>query len=70
LRHFGLDGPGQRLLQTNRGAQQARLARAGRADQADELAARDLQARAFQNRLAAIGDRQVADAQISAPNDR
>src|SRR5262249_2276881 len=67
---FGLDGTGQRLLQTNRGAQQARLARAGRSDQAHELAARDLKARAFQNRLAAIGNRQIADAQSSAPNDR
>src|SRR5258705_7114620 len=39
--HFGLDRPGQRLLQADRGAQQARLARAGWPNEAHELRARN-----------------------------
>src|SRR5262249_59268356 len=46
------------------------LARAGRPDQADEAAVVDGQARAFEHRLATVGNRQIADAQLSAPHDR
>src|SRR5436189_281655 len=69
-REPGLDIAGERLLQPDHRAQQARLAGAGRPDQADELPVLDSQAGAGEDRLAAIGDRQVADAQRSAPGDR
>jgi len=54
---------GERPLQADDGAQQARLARARRPDQADELSLVDRKARAFQHGLAAIGDGQVTNAQ-------
>ena len=64
---LGLDRARERLLQADHGAQQARLARARRPDQAHELARADLKARAFQDRLAAVGNRQIADAQLQLP---
>ena len=57
----------QVALQSDDGAQHARLARAGRADQAHELAGADVDGRAFEDRLAAIGNRQITDAQFQPP---
>src|SRR5205085_11206028 len=68
-RNLGLDRPLQWRLQPDRGPQQARLAGTRRADQAHELAVADRDARSFEDRLAAVGNRQVADAQRSAPRD-
>src|SRR5262245_252185 len=52
FRHPGLDRARERLLQSDHGTQQARLARARGADQADELARFDRETRAFENRFA------------------
>src|SRR6516164_4807963 len=69
-RKVGLDGPRQRLLQPDHGAQQARFARARRPDQAHEAALAHGKARSLEDRLSAIGNRQIADAQDSTPDDR
>jgi hypothetical protein len=53
-RKLGLDRARQRLLQPDHGAQQARLAGAGRPDEADETAFVDGEARSFEHRLAAV----------------
>src|SRR5215208_6289139 len=66
-RHAGLDRPGKRRLQADHSTEQARLARARRADQADEAAFLDVEIDALEDRLLAVTDRQIADAQRSAP---
>jgi hypothetical protein len=65
-----LDRARQRLLQPDYGTQQARFPRAGRPDQANETTIADDEAGSFEDRLAAVGNRQIADAQLSAPRDR
>ncbi len=65
-----LDRARQRLLQADHGAQQARLARARRADQADEAALADGEARPLEDRFAAVGDGQITDAAAFSPGDR
>ena len=59
--------PDKWLLQPDDGAQHARLARARRPDEAHEPAVADVEARAFEDRLAAVGNRQIADAQLQPP---
>src|SRR5262249_28338198 len=66
---FALDRALEALLQADDRAQEARLAGPRWSHQADELAIPDGEARAFEHRLAAIGDRQVGDAQRLAPRD-
>src|SRR5262249_43820396 len=54
-------------LQPDYGAQQARLARTRRPDQAHEAAVAHGEARSFEDRLSAIGNRQIMDAQVQPP---
>ena len=65
LRSFELafDPARRGSLETDDGAQQARLAGARRSDEAYELALLELDICAFQDRLTAVGQRQVGDAQ-------
>jgi hypothetical protein len=56
-RDAGVGRAAQRLLQPDDGAQQARFAGARRPDQADELTFANLEARAFEDRLGAVGNR-------------
>src|SRR5437763_10223603 len=58
-RNLGLDRSLQRRLQPDGRPQQARLARTRRAYQAHELAVADRDARPFEDRVAAVGNRQV-----------
>src|SRR5262249_12490642 len=62
-----LDGAGQRLLQPDHGAQEARLPRAGRSHEAHQPAVVDGETRSFEDRLLAIGNRELADAQRQPP---
>src|SRR5437588_2547945 len=66
-RQAGLDAARKRLLQANHSAQETRLAGAGRPDQADELAVFDGEARSLKDRLPAVGDRQLTNAQLQPP---
>jgi hypothetical protein len=63
-RQFGLDRAGERRLQPDDSAQQARFARTGWSDEADKAARIDGQIDACEDRLFAIGDRQFADTQL------
>src|SRR6266699_2766485 len=69
-RQAGLDRTGERLLQPDHRAQQARLARSRRADEADETAFLNRQADAGEDRLPAVPERQIADLQGSTSSDR
>ena len=61
---IGLDRARERLLQPDDGPQEARLARARRAHETHEAALVDGEARSFEDRFAAVGDRQITDAQL------
>src|SRR5215472_19282025 len=62
-RDITLDRAPERLLQSDHRTQKARLAGPRRSHEADELTVLDSEAGAFEHRLAAIGNRQVGDAQ-------
>jgi hypothetical protein len=66
-RQAGLDRARKRPLQPDRGAQQTRFARTGRPDQTDEPAILDGEACSFKDRLPAVRDRQIANAQRQPP---
>src|SRR5262249_53022947 len=55
------------LLKPDDGAQETRLARTRRPDETHEAALADGKARSFEDRLSAIGDRQIVDAQLQPP---
>src|SRR5712691_11948377 len=65
-RDLGLDRSLERLLQPDHRAQETRLAGPRRSHQADELTFPDGDTCAFQHRLAAVGNRQVGDAQAAS----
>ena len=67
---LGLDRAGKRLLQPDHRPQQARLAGARRPDQGNELTFLDLQVCSLEDRLGAVGNREIMNAQFSASRNR